>query len=152
VIAEISSVEAYDPTANQWAPRASMPTGRRSFVVGTLNGRAQIMGGERSPSGTGTFAANEEYDPDSNTWRILLPMKTPRHGMAAGTINDVIYVAGGGPNFGTSFTTVNEAFRAGAAADSAPTVSQDPPVSFEPAAAQAEKEPEEPQQRVRRPG
>lgn len=105
----LNTVEMYDPATNVWAARASMPTGRRTVVVGTLNGRAQVIGGERTPSG-GTFSQNEEYDPATNTWRVLTPMLTPRHGAAAGTINNVVYVVGGGPNGGSSYSTINEAF------------------------------------------
>lgn len=105
----LSSVEMYDPAADTWIPRAPMPTGRRTFTVGTLDGRAQVMGGERTVSGE-TFFQNEEYDPVTNTWRALVPMVTPRHGTASGTIDGVVYVVGGGPTAGTSFTNVNEAF------------------------------------------
>lgn len=105
----LASVEMYDPADGTWTARAPMPTGRRTATVGTLNGRAQVMGGERTSTG-GTFAQNEEYDPLSNSWRTLTPMLTPRHGAVAGTINGVVYVAGGGPGGGSTYTTVNEAF------------------------------------------
>jgi glucose/arabinose dehydrogenase/N-acetylneuraminic acid mutarotase len=106
----LATVEMYDPATDSWTPRASMPTGRRTMAVGTLNGRAQLMGGERKPSPPGTFPANEEYDPDTDTWRTLNPMPTPRHGAAAGTIGGVVYVVGGGSAAGSSFVPVNEAF------------------------------------------
>jgi N-acetylneuraminic acid mutarotase/glucose/arabinose dehydrogenase len=106
----LDTVEMYDPGTDNWTGRAPMPTGRQSVIVGTLNGRAQVMGGEVSPSPPGTFAANEEYDPVTNTWRGLHSMPTPRHGAAAGTIGDVIYVVGGGPQSLTSFSGLNEAF------------------------------------------
>lgn len=108
----LATVEMYDPATNNWTARASMPTGRRTMVVGTLNGRAQVMGGERTNTG-GTFVQNEEYDPATDSWRTLTPMLTSRHGAVAGTINGVVYVAGGGPNGGTSFTDANEAFSFG---------------------------------------
>jgi N-acetylneuraminic acid mutarotase len=109
----LNTVEAYDPATNTWSAKAPMPTGRRTPVVGTLKGRAQVMGGEITSTG-GTFSQNEEYDPVANTWRTLKPMPTPRHGAAAGTINGIVYVAGGGPNGGTSLSNVNEAFSFGA--------------------------------------
>jgi N-acetylneuraminic acid mutarotase len=105
----LASVEAYDPATDTWTARAPMPTGRRTMFVGTLNGRAQLMGGERTPDG-GTFPQNEEYDPTTNTWRQLTAMLTPRHGTAGGTIGNTIYVAGGGPSGGFSLTSVVEAF------------------------------------------
>lgn len=117
----LDSVEMYDPATNAWTARAPMPTGRRTMVVGTLNGRAQVMGGERTSSG-GTFEQNEEYDPATDTWRTLAPMPTPRHGAAAGTINGVVYVVAGGPTGGSSFSNVNEAFTLDTVDTTAPTV------------------------------
>jgi large repetitive protein len=105
----LASVESLDPATGTWSARASMPTGRRSVVVGTLNGRAQVMGGERKSDGS-TFAENQEYDPVSNSWRTLAPMPTPRHGAVAGTINGVVYVITGGPVGGSTFSRANEAF------------------------------------------
>jgi N-acetylneuraminic acid mutarotase len=99
----------YDPATNTWVPRTPMPTGRRTMVVGTLNGRAQVMGGERTSDG-GTFPQNEEYDPVTDSWRGLTNMPTPRHGAVAGTVNGVTYVVSGGPIAGSSFSDVNEAF------------------------------------------
>ena len=80
------------------------------MAVGTLKGRAQLIGGEPSTTPAGTFENNEEYNPATNTWRELTSMPTPRHGAAAGTIDGVIYTAGGGTVTGTSFSAANEAF------------------------------------------
>ncbi len=95
------------------------------MVTGYLNGRAQLIGGERTPSG-GTFSQNEEYDPLTNTWRTLQPMLTPRHGASAATVNGVVYVAGGGPTGGSAFTDVNEAFSLGSAGTATPTFTPTP--------------------------
>jgi N-acetylneuraminic acid mutarotase len=105
----LSSVEMFDPAFGSWVSKAPMPTGRRTMVVGTLGGRAQVMGGERTIDG-GTFPQNEEYDPVTNSWRPLSAMPTPRHGAVAGTIGGVVYVVGGGPIAGSSYSDVNEAF------------------------------------------
>jgi glucose/arabinose dehydrogenase/N-acetylneuraminic acid mutarotase len=108
----LTSVEMYDPATNTWVARTPMPTGRRTMAVGTLGGRAQLMGGERTSDG-GTFPQNEEYDAVTNSWRGLASMPTPRHGAAAATISGTVYVAGGGPTGGSAFTDVNEAFSFG---------------------------------------
>lgn len=121
----LNSVEMFDPATNTWTPRAAMPTGRRTMVTGTLNGRAQLMGGERTPSG-GTFNQNEEYDPATDSWRVLQPMPTGRHGAAGATINGIVYVAGGGPTGGSSFSKVHEAFTLGQAGTSTPTATATP--------------------------
>jgi hypothetical protein len=80
------------------------------MAVGTLGGKAQVMGGERNPATGATFPQNEEYDPATDSWRPLASMPTPRHGTAYGTIGDTVFVAGGGPMGGSSYTTVTEAF------------------------------------------
>lgn len=105
----LSTVEMFDPATGNWTARAPMPTGRRTMAVGTVEGRAQLMGGERTPNG-GTFVQNEEYDPLSDSWRTLAPMTSGRHGAAFATIGNRVYVSGGGTQAGTSFTSVTEAF------------------------------------------
>jgi glucose/arabinose dehydrogenase/N-acetylneuraminic acid mutarotase len=105
----LASTEMYTPGNNKWTARAPMPTARRTMVVGTLKGRAQVMGGEIQPNGD-AFPQNEEYDPVANSWRELRPMLTPRHGAAAGTINGAVYVAGGGPQGGFTLTDAVEKF------------------------------------------
>jgi large repetitive protein len=107
----LNSVEMYGPGCSCWVDRAPMPTGRQSMVVGTLNGHAQLVGGEPGPGAP--FAANEEYDPATDSWRSLTSMPTARHGVAAGTIGDVLYTVGGGTRNGSpdgSLSAVNEVF------------------------------------------
>ena len=105
----LNTVEMYNPGSNSWTARAPMPTGRRTMVVGSFGGRAQVIGGEITAAG-GAFDQNEEYDPVTDTWRSLLPMLTARQGAAAGTINNSVYIVGGGTVGGSSFSNVNEAF------------------------------------------
>ncbi len=105
----LATAESYDPGSNTWSFIQAMPTGRRSMVVGRVDGKALVMGGEATSTG-GSFEENEEYDPVTNLWRPVEPMATPRHGAVAGTINNRIYVAGGGPAGGTSFTAATEVF------------------------------------------
>jgi N-acetylneuraminic acid mutarotase len=106
----LNTVEMFDPGTGTWTSRAPMPTGRRTMVVGVLNGRALVIGGERKVDGT-AFSENEEYDPDTNTWRTLKPLPTARHGAVAGVVNGVVYVIGGATSAsaGTAVTN-NEAF------------------------------------------
>jgi N-acetylneuraminic acid mutarotase len=104
----LNTVEMFDLATGTWVARTPMPTGRRTVVVGTLGGRAQVMGGEGG--GAAAFSQNEEYDPVTDSWRTLRPMLTGRHGAVAGTIAGTIYVAGGGPQSGSSFSNVLEAF------------------------------------------
>jgi large repetitive protein len=105
----LNTVEVFDPALNDWDPKAPMITGRRTFMVGQIGGRFQVMGGEPTPSG-GAFVQNEEYDPATDSWRSLRNMKTGRHGGAAGTINGVVYVIGGGARAGFAVSDINESF------------------------------------------
>ncbi len=106
----LKTVEMFDANSNTWISRTPMPTGRRTMVVGTLNGRAQVIGGERAVDGS-SFKQNEEYDPLTNSWRVLNDMLTPRHGAAAATIGDFVYVAGGAPTGGAAVSDINDAFK-----------------------------------------
>ncbi|WP_190294908.1 kelch repeat-containing protein [Marinobacter sp. R17] len=106
------SVEMLTGPSASWALQTPMPTGRRAMAVGTLNGRAQIMGGEYNPeSSSGVFENNEEYDPLTNTWRPLTKVPTPKHGAASATINGQVLVIGGGVTTGDSYTTSVESMR-----------------------------------------
>lgn len=93
-----------------WESIAPMPTGRRAMSVGSVSGKAQVIGGENNTnSPSGVFEQNEEYDPDTNTWRSLTAAPSPRHGAATATINDMVHIVGGGVQSGTSYTTLHEA-------------------------------------------
>jgi glucose/arabinose dehydrogenase/N-acetylneuraminic acid mutarotase len=105
----LKSVARFDPATGAWSDRAAMPTGRRAVAVGTLRGRAQIIGGEAAASGA-AFEQNEEYDPVTNSWRTLQAVPTARHGAAAGTVGDVVHVVGGSGKASETITAVNEAF------------------------------------------
>ncbi|MGF2685372.1 Kelch repeat-containing protein [Marinobacter sp. DUT-3] len=109
---EMKTVEMFDAAANAWIEKAPMPTGRRAMSVGTINGKAQVAGGELNGGNTsGVFNQNEEYDPNTNLWRPLTKVPTPKHGAAAATIDDTFYIMGGGITSGSSFTSSMEAMR-----------------------------------------
>lgn len=105
----LNSVEAFDPATSTWSPGAPMPTGRRTMAVGTLRGRAQLVGGEVTSTG-GAFDQNEEYDPLTNQWQTLRPIPAARHGGASATVDGVMYVIGGGLVGGSSYSSRNDQF------------------------------------------
>ncbi|HEX7313413.1 MAG TPA: kelch repeat-containing protein, partial [Pyrinomonadaceae bacterium] len=91
------------PLPGSWANTATvMPTARRSFVAGVIDGRIYAAGGD-SNSGERGVAVNplstpEAYDTATNSWTTLAPMPTRRFGAAGGVIGGKLYVAGGWNN------------------------------------------------------
>jgi N-acetylneuraminic acid mutarotase len=104
----LNSVEIYDPNAG-WSTGSPMPTGRRTMTTVVYDGRAIVMGGERTDTG-GTFVATEAYDPVSDSWQLLTNMPVGRHGAVAGLLGDMIIVGGGGTIGGTDFTNDLDGF------------------------------------------
>jgi N-acetylneuraminic acid mutarotase len=94
---DISVVEEYDPTTDQWsAPRARMPIARSALGAGVYGGRIYVAGGEyQDPHMMATFRALEAYDPANNTWTEMPPMPVSRHGLAVGVIGNRLHVVSG---------------------------------------------------------
>ena len=91
-----ATVEAYDPAANAWVTKASMPTARHRFGVGVINGILYAVGGQSSQSNPPTFASMlEAYDPSTDTWSTKAPMPTVRSSLGVTAINGVLYAVGG---------------------------------------------------------
>jgi N-acetylneuraminic acid mutarotase len=88
-----SSNYVYDPTADIWALKSSMPTPRTVFGIVEYQGKIFVIGGTNS-DGT-NVNVNEVYDPSNDTWTTLAPMPTARTGIEANAVNGKIYVMGG---------------------------------------------------------
>lgn len=88
-------VDAYDPVADAWTPRAPIPTPRGGMASALVSGRIVVVGGEGSDVLSGVFSEVESYDPVRDEWTALAPMRTPRHGMGAAGTQGVLYVPGG---------------------------------------------------------
>lgn len=91
--------EVYDPAANTWETRQSMPTARNHAAAGIVNDKIYVIGG-RVGAAFITRASNtgivEEYDPATDQWGSLkASMLNPRSAAAWGTYKGKIYVAGG---------------------------------------------------------
>jgi Kelch motif len=87
--------EEYDPDADDWITRASMPTPRILFAVAVYQNRIYCIGGKTS---TGLTRANEVYDPVTDTWEEKAAMPTARGLLTAGVVNGKIYLIGGEPD------------------------------------------------------
>jgi N-acetylneuraminic acid mutarotase len=105
----LAAVEEYDPTTNQWATKASVPTTRSGLAVGVVNNKIYVIGGWNG----GAFATVEEYDPATNTWTncggTCASMPTARFNFGVGVVNNKIYAIGGwGSCSSNPCTTVEE--------------------------------------------
>jgi hypothetical protein len=87
--------EEYDPDADDWTTRASMPTPRILFAAAVYQNRIYCIGGKTS---TGLTRVNEVYDPVTDTWETKAAMPTARGWLTAGVVNGKIYLIGGEPD------------------------------------------------------
>jgi N-acetylneuraminic acid mutarotase len=78
--------EMYNPAANTWITKKSMPT-LRSFATAVFHNKIYCIGG--------ADGLNEVYDPATDTWETKQPMPTPRSALSASVVNDKIYLIGG---------------------------------------------------------
>jgi uncharacterized repeat protein (TIGR01451 family) len=93
-------VWAYNPQADTWEQKASLPIAVWSPAATTLNDRVYVAGGMMW--GNITVPNLYRYDPASNQWTQLAPMNQPRNHLALVALNGYVYAVGGRNN--TSFT------------------------------------------------
>jgi N-acetylneuraminic acid mutarotase len=90
----VNRVEAYTPGVG-WTTKASMPTARRFFGVGVVNGIVYAVGGDDE---TNILSTVEAYDPVTNSWSTKHPLPSPRSLLAVAVIDNVLYAVGGNNN------------------------------------------------------
>jgi hypothetical protein len=90
IVARILPPSAYDPVANAWTTKASLPQTRVYARAAAANGSLYIFGGSRSFDGA-VFA----YNPTNDTWTSKAPMPTPRNLVSVAVASGLIYVMGG---------------------------------------------------------
>jgi N-acetylneuraminic acid mutarotase len=88
-LAELGTVDAYDPATNAWTTKASMPTPRHQMAVGVINGIIYVAGGCCPTSN-----ALEAYDPTRDTWTTKAPMPIATEPVGA-VANGILYAIGG---------------------------------------------------------
>ena len=99
----VGSMESYDPVANAWTARPSMPGGARAYMAAAvINNTIYVVGGSNTFGGDPLIPQTtvEAYDAIGNTWTTKAPMLTARTGAAAAAVNGTVYVIGG-DGFGT---------------------------------------------------
>ena len=106
-----SCLEVFDPAANTWTMKASMPTGRSGLAGAAVGTCFYTFGGEGNPADpNGIFHEVEVYDPATDEWTELPPMQTGRHGICAAVLGNTVYLPGGATQEGLGATGVNEAY------------------------------------------
>jgi parallel beta-helix repeat protein len=95
----LNTTEEYNPAADMWAFKASMPTPRCSFGVAVYQNKIYCIGGRTSDGVTGV---NEVYDPATDTWETRTPMLTPRMELQANVVDGKIYLIGGKSEYTTT--------------------------------------------------
>ena len=98
------AVEAFDPSANRWTTKASLPTPRAGLAVGVVGSILYAVGG----SDSGYVLTVEAYDPSTNSWTTMASMPTPRSDLAVGVVNGILYAVGG--NTGNIYLGTVEAY------------------------------------------
>ena len=93
-------VEAYDPLANRWEKRASMPTKRKWVDPEVIDGKIYAIGGEISPRhgvpiAEQFFTRIEEYNPRTDRWRKLPDMPMSRFSFDTVAVDKKVYLIGG---------------------------------------------------------
>jgi len=87
-------LQVYDPQADTWTTKASMPTARAGAAAAEIEGKLYVIGGSTN---AGTTAVLEVYDPSTDTWTSKSPMPTSREGLAGAAVDGVFYAIGGDP-------------------------------------------------------
>jgi N-acetylneuraminic acid mutarotase len=85
---EVNTNEEYDPAANTWTYKKSMPTPSSLFAIAVYNDKIYCMGSGK----------NQVYNPANDTWENKTAMPTERIMASANVVNGKIYVIGGHPN------------------------------------------------------
>jgi serine/threonine protein kinase len=102
--ADLSTVEAYDPTANTWTSLPALPKARSDLGVTIADGRLVAPGGVSSGQ---VLRSVSTFDLMNKTWAGLPDMATARHGMAVAAVAQSVYAIGGSTAIGDDQATVS---------------------------------------------
>ena len=80
---QFSSVERYDPLADQWSLLAAMRNCRDAVGLAALGDKLYSVGGY---DGLRYLSAVEAYDPETNEWESVASLNIPRAGACVVTV------------------------------------------------------------------
>src|SRR5689334_11365389 len=89
----VTTLDVYDPVANEWRTLASMPEPRHHEMITVYENKIYVFGGFIDPWLTQSNAW--VYNPATNQWKVLKDMPAPRTAGAAVTLGGAIYLIGG---------------------------------------------------------
>ena len=89
----VATLEAYDPAADAWEAKASIPLPVLAPGIAVMGSRIYVVGGQSNKAGA--LAEVLVYDPDKDQWSkaTALPRPTQFAGVAA--LADSLYIVGG---------------------------------------------------------
>jgi N-acetylneuraminic acid mutarotase len=98
------AVEEYDPAADRWTVKTSMPVGLHHVGIGVVAGRLYIIGGYKLSglSVWGPVATVYVYDPATDAWSERTPMPTARGALSVTVHDGKLYAIGGYEGRGNS--------------------------------------------------
>jgi N-acetylneuraminic acid mutarotase len=88
-------VEAYDPIADRWMKRASLPEKRHHAGAVALNGKLYVVGGFDGLFFWKPTQTLWEYDPQTDEWRTKANMPTARGALGVAAWQGKLYAIGG---------------------------------------------------------
>jgi N-acetylneuraminic acid mutarotase len=87
--------EMYDPAADRWRPRATLPVGLHHFGIAALGRRVYVSGGYTDLEFTADNAALWSYDLAADRWSRRADMPAPRAAHAMVALHRRLIVVGG---------------------------------------------------------
>jgi N-acetylneuraminic acid mutarotase len=107
-------IAEYDPTADTWTTKESMPTPRTSFGIAVVENKIYVIGGTIGFNSTTqeiiTSSFNQVYDPLADSWETKESMPTNRSQLDANVVDDKIYLIGGRTGGQYSTVDLNEVY------------------------------------------
>lgn len=99
-------LQVYDPVADTWTTKASMPTTRFGMATGVIAGKLYVAGGSTNCGPCLGITTLEVYDPVTDAWTTKASMSTGREQFDGAVINGKLYVMGGSSGNVTAFASL----------------------------------------------